>query len=225
MPLAVRGTPPRSRPWRALRKLAELRRCGMTRVASGQAQVDLDRDDRRTASTVTPQRGLNDFGPRLAERGTRSGCLRPPAQDESHVQFAITLMRGKWKIGILCRLQDGPVRLSQLRRMFPRASKKMLTQHLREMEKDELITRTDLSGKLRHVEYSLSDPYGLAVSGLLQMLATWSAEYSERCKEPLPAVISSCEAVLSAHSGSRWGPTRLDQNGFETCCARLVEKG
>jgi DNA-binding MarR family transcriptional regulator len=81
--------------------------------------------------------------------------------------------------------------------MFPQASKKMLTQHLREMEKDGLITRTDLSGRLRYVEYSLSDPHGLTVSRLFQMLVTWSAEYSEHFKEPLPVGISGCEAVLS----------------------------
>jgi DNA-binding HxlR family transcriptional regulator len=169
----------------------------MTRVASGQAQVEVDRDGRRTAVTVTSQRGPNDPGPRLAERGTRSNCHRPTAQDEFHVQFAITLMRGKWKIGILCRLQDGPVRLSQLRRMFPRASKKMLTQHLREMEEDGLITRADLSARLRHVEYSLSDPHGLDVSRLLQMLAAWSTEYSKHCKESPADGISGCKAVLS----------------------------
>jgi DNA-binding HxlR family transcriptional regulator len=48
-------------------------------------------------------------------------------------------------------LQHGPVRLSQLRRMFPEASKKVLTQHLREMEKDGLVIRKDLSGRLLHV--------------------------------------------------------------------------
>ena len=175
----------------------------MTRVASGQARVDLDRDGRWPASTVTSQRGPNDFGPRLAERGTRSNCHRPPAQDESHVQFAITLMQGKWKIGILCQLQDGPVRLSQLRRMFPRASKKMLTQHLREMEKNGLITRTDLSGRLRHVEYSLSDPQGLDVSRLLQLLVAWSTEYSKHCQEPPPNGISGCKAVLSESEASQ----------------------
>ena len=36
----------------------------------------------------------------------------------------------------------------------------MLAQHLREMERDGLIIRTDLSGRLRHVEYSLSDSGG-----------------------------------------------------------------
>ncbi len=177
--------------------LAELRRCRMTHVASGQAQVDLDRDGRRTASTVTSQRGPNDFGPRLAERGTRADCHRPPAQNESYVRFAIALIRGKWKIGILSRLQDGPARLSQLRRMFPRASRKMLTQHLREMEKDGLIIRTDLSGRLRHVEYSLSDPQGLDVLRLLQMLVAWSTEYSKHCNESPADGISGCKAVLS----------------------------
>ncbi len=168
----------------------------MTRVASGQARVDLDRDGHWTASTVTSQRGPNDFGPRLTEHGTRSNSYRPEAQDESHVQFAIALMQGKWKIGILSRLRDGPVRLSQLRRMFPRASKKMLTQHLREMEKDGLILRTDLSGRLRHVEYSLSEPQGLAVSRLLQILVAWSTEYSKHCQEPRPNGIAGHEAVL-----------------------------
>jgi hypothetical protein len=73
----------------------------------------------------------------------------------------------------------------------------MLTQHLREMEKDGLITRAELSGRLRHVEYSLSDPQGLAVSGLLQMLVTWSAEYSKNCEESPADGISVCKAVLS----------------------------
>lgn len=106
-------------------------------------------------------------------------------------------MQGKWKIGILCQLQDGPVRLSQLRKMLPQASKKMLTQHLREMEKDGLILRTDLSGKLRHVEYSLSDPQGLDVSRLLQLLVAWSTEYSKHCQEAPPNGISGCKAVIS----------------------------
>ena len=52
----------------------------------------------------------------------------------------------------------------------------MLTQHLRQMERDGLIVRADLSGKVPCVEYSLSDPHGLAVSRLLHILAAWSKE-------------------------------------------------
>ena len=53
----------------------------------------------------------------------------------------------------------------------------MLTQHLRQMERDGLIIRTDRSGKVPHVEYCLSKAHGLAVYRLLDFLATWSAEY------------------------------------------------
>ena len=62
--------------------------------------------------------------------------------------------------------------------MFPLASKKMLTQHLREMERDRLIIRTDLSGRIRHVEYSLSDSGGFAVSELINVLTEWGSRYA-----------------------------------------------
>jgi DNA-binding HxlR family transcriptional regulator len=103
------------------------------------------------------------------------------------VQFAITLINGKWKLPILCRLGSGPVRLSQLRRLFPEASKKVLVQHLREMEKDGLVLRTDLSRRVRHVEYSLSHPRGLAVLHLINILARWSAQYGPRPPGPISA--------------------------------------
>jgi DNA-binding HxlR family transcriptional regulator len=97
--------------------------------------------------------------------------------EECSAQFAINLIQGKWKTRILSQLQHGPVCLSELRRMFPEASKKMLTQHLREMEKDGLIVRKDLSGRLRHVEYSLSESMGSAVLHLIRTLTNWGREY------------------------------------------------
>ena len=60
-------------------------------------------------------------------------------------------LQGKWKTRILSQLQHGPTRLSQLRRMFPEASKKMLTQHLRKLDGNGLVVRIDLSGRLRRV--------------------------------------------------------------------------
>ena len=74
------------------------------------------------------------------------------------------------------------MRLSQLRRMFPQASKKMLAQSLREMERDGPIIRTDLSGRLRHVEYSLSHSGGFAVLQLINSLTEWSSWYPFRCQ-------------------------------------------
>jgi DNA-binding HxlR family transcriptional regulator len=100
------------------------------------------------------------------------------AENEWPAQLAISLIQGKWKMRILSQLQQGPVRLSQLRKMFPGASKKMLTQHLREMEEDGLVVRTDLSARLRHVEYSLETSLGVAVLHLINTLTEWGSQHA-----------------------------------------------
>lgn len=46
------------------------------------------------------------------------------------VARTMKILRGKWTVQILCALLDGPVRLSQLRRLIPTASKKALTANL-----------------------------------------------------------------------------------------------
>jgi DNA-binding HxlR family transcriptional regulator len=108
------------------------------------------------------------------------------AENELSAQLAISLIQGKWKMRILSQLQHGPVRLSQLRKMFPDASKKMLTQHLREMEGDGLVIRTDLSAKLRHVEYSLEDSLGVAVLHLINTLTEWGSQHAPALPRQVP---------------------------------------
>lgn len=103
-----------------------------------------------------------------------------PSAKEHAAQLAINLIDGKWKIEILCGLQQGAIRLGQLRRSIPVASRKMLTEQLRRMEKDGLIVRTDLSSRLRHVEYSLSERHGVALLQLINVLAAWGAEFQSR---------------------------------------------
>jgi len=109
------------------------------------------------------------------------------AEDEWPAQLAINLIQGKWKMRILSQLQHGPIRLSQLRKMFPDASKKMLTQHLREMEEDGLVIRTDLSAKLRHVEYSLEDSLGVAALHLVNTLTEWGSRHASALAMQEPA--------------------------------------
>jgi DNA-binding HxlR family transcriptional regulator len=96
--------------------------------------------------------------------------------------MALDRLRGKWRIEILLSLLDGPVRLGQLRRRVPQATERMLVRRLREMEKEGIITRTDLSEKIKRVEYTLCDPAGVAVLDLLVSLAEWGTRH-------LPVVI------------------------------------
>ena len=123
------------------------------------------------------RQAAKDNGSSASFQQGRQKCPDSQGAEECSAQFAISLIQGKWKTSILSRLQLGPARLGELRRIFPEASKKMLTQHLREMEKDGLVIRKDLSGRLRHVEYFLSDPLGFAVVQLIDTLTRWGREY------------------------------------------------
>lgn len=93
--------------------------------------------------------------------------------EELAVQFAITLLEGKWRVPILRQLQNAPIHFGELKRRLSPISKKVLNQHLRQMVRDGLIVRTDVVGKMPRVEYSLSDSLGCAVLDLLQAVAEW----------------------------------------------------
>jgi DNA-binding HxlR family transcriptional regulator len=67
------------------------------------------------------------------------------------------MIQGRWKLPILFRLYADPsMRMSQLRRDMPDITQKMLTQHLRELERDDLVERIDFGEKPLRVEYQLS---------------------------------------------------------------------
>ena len=76
----------------------------------------------------------------------------------THVIRVIRMIQGRWKLPILFRLfADPTMRSSQLIRDIPGISQKMLTQHLRALERDRLIERIDFDEKPLRVEYRLSE--------------------------------------------------------------------
>lgn len=87
------------------------------------------------------------------------------------------LFQGKWKLQILSVMCSGPVRLGQLARLIPGASKKMLTQNLRKLELDGIVVRTDFSDIVLHVEYDLNPDLRDSVSDLLDQLDNWGDQY------------------------------------------------
>ena len=98
---------------------------------------------------------------RCAERGAR----------------VVALLQGKWTVQILCAMQARPVRLSQLKRQIPSASKKALTASLRSLESRRVVVRKDLSSSILHVEYELSDTMRNPVLELLKLLEDWATKY------------------------------------------------
>lgn len=112
----------------------------------------------------------------LSDRASVPAQSQPTWEDPA-VQFAITLVEGKWRIPILRQLQGGAVRVGELRRRLKPISKKVLNQHLKDMASDGLVIRTDLPGRVPQVEYSLAKPLGYAVLDLLRAMAEWGDEH------------------------------------------------
>jgi DNA-binding HxlR family transcriptional regulator len=79
----------------------------------------------------------------------------------------------KWSTLLLIALADGPRRFGVLRRTVPDISQRMLTQTLRDLQRDGLIGREVFPTKPPSVEYSLS-PMGVTLLEPLAMLVTWA---------------------------------------------------
>ena len=88
----------------------------------------------------------------------------------------LRVISGKWKPLILYFVaQDGPTRYGELRRAIRDVSDKMLIQHLKELEADGLIARTDHKEVPPRVDYSLT-PLGATLAQALAPLCTWGTE-------------------------------------------------
>ncbi|HEL4830127.1 TPA: helix-turn-helix transcriptional regulator [Stenotrophomonas maltophilia] len=70
---------------------------------------------------------------------------------------ALALISGKWVMLLLPALAEGPQRNGALLRKIEGISQKVLTQTLRQLERNGLIERCDLGGKPLHVEYRLTE--------------------------------------------------------------------
>lgn len=88
------------------------------------------------------------------------------------VEATLEVIGGKWKCVILCHLMRGKKRTSELRRLMPDITQKMLTQQLRELEYDGVINRIVYNQVPPKVEYELSE-YGESLEGILNSLCTW----------------------------------------------------
>ncbi|MCC3371455.1 helix-turn-helix domain-containing protein [Cohnella sp. REN36] len=88
------------------------------------------------------------------------------------VEATLEVIGGKWKCVILCHLAHGRKRTSELKRLMPSITQKMLTQQLRELEDDGVINRITHNQIPPKVEYELSE-YGRSLSGILDQLCAW----------------------------------------------------
>ncbi len=94
------------------------------------------------------------------------------------VAVSLEIIGGKWKGVILWHLCHKTPRFSQLRRRLQGVTQKMLTQQLRELERDGLVNRKVYAEVPPRVEYSLTD-LGRTLEPTLRQLCDWGRAYND----------------------------------------------
>ncbi|MFP4976145.1 winged helix-turn-helix transcriptional regulator [Paenibacillus sp. CN-4] len=95
------------------------------------------------------------------------------------VEAALEVMGGKWKPLIIYHLMTGRKRTSELRRLIPGITQKMLTTQLRGLEKDEIVARKIYKEIPPKVEYELT-PYGWGLKPALDLLCYWGEDHLDK---------------------------------------------
>jgi len=103
--------------------------------------------------------------------------MEPTENYRCGVEITLNLIGGKWKGLILWHLCQKTLRFSQLRRRMAGVTQKMLTQQLRELEKDDLVHREVFPEVPPKVEYSLTDR-GRTLAPMLTLMCQWGKDHS-----------------------------------------------
>ncbi len=94
------------------------------------------------------------------------------------VEITLLLINNKWKIRIIGSLLNGTRRFNEIRRILEDISQKVLTQNLREMEKDGLVSRKVYPEIPLKVEYSLTK-LGYSLKPILDEMVKWGIKYEK----------------------------------------------
>ena len=110
------------------------------------------------------------------------------------IETALDILVGKWKPVILYQIiKNGTLRFSELQRLIPDVTKKMLTTQLRELEYHDIIHRKVYAQVPPKVEYSLTQ-YGESLIPLLIEMNEWGLLHLQHLDELYGKVTSTQES-------------------------------
>ena len=102
--------------------------------------------------------------------------LKKDDMPDCPVAVVAELIGGKWKLLILRNLLQRPWRFNEMKKSLQGISQKVLTDSLRAMERDFIITRTVCSESPLHVEYCLSE-VGESMRPIISAMEQWGKTY------------------------------------------------
>lgn len=144
-------------------------------------------------------KGTPDAQPSEAARalgeGMRSSRARHPEFANCPVRTVLDQISGKWSTLIVVTLAERAHRFGALRRALPDISQRMLTQSLRELQRDGLVDRRVFPTLPPSVEYRLT-PLGESLLEPLLALVRWAEERH-------PAIVAARDAFDGA-AGEGW---------------------
>ncbi len=95
---------------------------------------------------------------------------------------SINIFGGKWKPEILYFLNQSPRRFNELRRLIPNVTQRMLTQQLRELERDGIVDREQFLEIPPKVIYSMTE-LGFSLIPIFNQLEVWSSKNMKRVEK------------------------------------------
>ncbi|TSE11040.1 winged helix-turn-helix transcriptional regulator [Aquimarina algiphila] len=95
---------------------------------------------------------------------------KTPLKSDCAIEKALHVISGKWKPAILNELLKRNTRLKDIQKGLPEASKRALTQQLKEMIDDGLIQKKDFNEFPKRTEYSITD-LGTKLSSVFEELS------------------------------------------------------
>jgi len=106
----------------------------------------------------------------------------PAFERDCPIRLVLDRIADKWTVMMMSLLSDGaPHRFNELRRNVEGISQKMLTQTLRDLERDGLVVRTVYAEVPPRVEYALT-PLGVTLCGPIAALGEWAIAHVDEVK-------------------------------------------
>jgi len=126
--------------------------------------------------------------------------------------YTLTVIGGRWKVLILWKLFQGEHRFSDLFRAMNGPTQKMLTQQLRELERDGLVHRQVYAQVPPKVEYSLT-PLGMSLKPVVNAMCDWGRKHQEETSGLAPATSATSQAPSGAKRPAAVQPLRRAMAG------------